>query len=169
MHWRRSTGPAPTDRPRLDVAHTSVCGPFPTARIDRVKLPARTADSSRVKTILVVDDSDTVRQQVRLSLSPAGYHIIEAVDGLDGLEKLRSHADLAAVLCDVNMPRMSGLDMIATAHTEGLLAPIIMLTSEGQPSLIRRARESGARGWIVKPFKPDLLLAAVNKITAAAA
>jgi len=122
-----------------------------------------------VKTILVVDDSDTVRQQVRLSLGPAGYHILEAVDGLDGLEKLRSHSDLAAVLCDVNMPRMSGLDMIATAHTEGLTAPIIMLTSEGQPSLIRRARESGARGWIVKPFKPDLLLAAVNKITAAAA
>jgi len=117
----------------------------------------------------VVDDSDTVRQQVRLSLGPAGYHILEAVDGLDGLEKLRSHSDLAAVLCDVNMPRMSGLDMIATAHTEGLTAPIIMLTSEGQPSLIRRARESGARGWIVKPFKPDLLLAAVNKITAAAA
>jgi two-component system chemotaxis response regulator CheY len=114
-----------------------------------------------------VDDSDTVRQQVRQSLGPAGYDILEAVDGLDGLEKLRSHADLAAVLCDVNMPRMNGLDMIAKAHTEGLLTPIIMLTSEGQPSLIRRAKESGARGWIVKPFKIDLLLAAVNKITAA--
>jgi len=116
----------------------------------------------------VVDDSDTVRQQVRQSLGPAGYDILEAVDGMDGLEKLRGNTDLAAVLCDVNMPRMSGLDMIASAHSEGLVTPILMLTSEGQPSLIRRAKESGARGWIVKPFKVDLLVAAVNKITSAA-
>jgi two-component system chemotaxis response regulator CheY len=121
-----------------------------------------------VKKILVVDDSDTVRQQVRQSLGPAGYDILEAVDGMDGLEKLRSNTDLAAVLCDVNMPRMNGLDMIASAHSEGLATPILMLTSEGQPSLIRRAKESGARGWIVKPFKVDLLVAAVNKITSAA-
>jgi two-component system, chemotaxis family, chemotaxis protein CheY len=87
---------------------------------------------------------------------------------MDGLEKLRSNTDLAAVLCDVNMPRMNGLDMIASAHSEGLATPILMLTSEGQPSLIRRAKESGARGWIVKPFKVDLLVAAVNKITSAA-
>jgi two-component system, chemotaxis family, chemotaxis protein CheY len=121
-----------------------------------------------VKKILVVDDSDTVRQQVRQSLGPAGYDILEAVDGMDGLEKLRGNADLAAVLCDVNMPRMNGLDMIASAHAEGLVTPILMLTSEGQPSLIRRAKESGARGWIVKPFKVDLLVAAVNKLTSAA-
>ena len=121
-----------------------------------------------MKKILVVDDSDTVRYQVRQSLGPAGYDVLEAIDGLDGLEKLRGNTDLAAVLCDVNMPRMSGLEMVATAHSEGLGTPIIMLTSEGQPSLIRRAKESGARGWIVKPFKLDLLVAAVNKITAAA-
>ena len=121
-----------------------------------------------MKKILVVDDSDTVRQQVRQSLGPAGYDILEAIDGLDGLEKLRGNTDLAAVLCDVNMPRMNGLDMIASAHSEGLAIPILMLTSEGQPSLIRRAKESGARGWIVKPFKVDLLVAAVNKITSAA-
>ena len=133
-----------------------------------VKVRPGSVDINRVKKILVVDDSDTVRQQVRQSLIPAGYDILEAVDGMDGLEKLRSNGDLAAVLCDVNMPRMSGLDMIASAHTEGLLTPIIMLTSEGQPSLIRRAKESGARGWIVKPFKVDLLVAAVNKITSAA-
>jgi len=133
-----------------------------------VKVRPGSVDINRVKKILVVDDSDTVRQQVRQSLIPAGYDILEAVDGMDGLEKLRGNGDLAAVLCDVNMPRMSGLDMIASAHTEGLLTPIIMLTSEGQPSLIRRAKESGARGWIVKPFKVDLLVAAVNKITSAA-
>jgi two-component system chemotaxis response regulator CheY len=119
-----------------------------------------------VKKVLVVDDSDTVRQQVRQALTPAGYELVEAVDGADGLDKLRSHSDLAVVLCDVNMPNMNGLDMLAAAQREGLQTPIIMLTSEGQPSLIRRAKESGAKGWIVKPFKAEMLLAAVNKMTA---
>jgi two-component system, chemotaxis family, chemotaxis protein CheY len=118
-----------------------------------------------VKKVLVVDDSDTVRQQVRQALVPAGYEIVEAVDGLDGLEKIRASRDLCLVLCDVNMPRMTGLEMIAQVHGEGITTPVIMLTSEGQPSLIRRARESGAKGWIVKPFKIDRLLAAVNKVT----
>ena len=121
-----------------------------------------------MKRILVIDDSETIRQQVKQALAATGYEIIEAVDGVDGLEKLRALPNVHMALCDVNMPRMSGLDMIASAHTEGLLTPIIMLTSEGQPSLIRRAKESGARGWIVKPFKVDLLVAAVNKITSAA-
>ena len=120
-----------------------------------------------VKKILVVDDSDTVRQQVRLALAPAGYELIDAVDGLDGLSKMRIHRDLAAVLCDVNMPNMTGLQMVEAARGDGTTLPIIMLTSEGQPSLIKRARELGAKGWIVKPFKMELLLAAVNKVTAA--
>jgi two-component system chemotaxis response regulator CheY len=120
-----------------------------------------------VKKVLVVDDSETVRLQVRNALEPAGYDIVEAFDGLDGLEKIRSSFDLSLVLCDVNMPRMTGLDMIAQIKVEGLTTPILMLTSEGQPSLVRRARESGAKGWIVKPFKIHLLLAAVNKLTTA--
>jgi two-component system, chemotaxis family, chemotaxis protein CheY len=121
---------------------------------------------SRVKKVLVVDDSETVRQQVRQALAPAGYDIVEAIDGLDGLNKIRGSSDLTLVLCDVNMPQMNGLEMISEVHKEGRKTPIIMLTSEGQPSLIRRARESGAKGWIVKPFKVELLLAAVNKVTA---
>lgn len=120
-----------------------------------------------MKKILVVDDSDFVRQQVRRALGPAGYDVVEAVDGLDGLEKIRDNADLSAVLCDVNMPNMNGIEMIESAKTAGVVTPIIMLTSEGQPSLIRRARASGAKGWIIKPFKVDLLLATINKVTAA--
>ena len=123
------------------------------------------AEIEIVKRVLVVDDSDTVRQQVRQALEPAGYEVIEAIDGLDGLAKLRTLTDLALVLSDVNMPNMNGLEMITNAQTEGLTAPIIMLTSEGQPSLIRRAREAGAKGWSVKPFKVDRLLAAITKIT----
>jgi two-component system chemotaxis response regulator CheY len=120
-----------------------------------------------VKKILVIDDSESIRQQVRQALGPAGYDVMEAVDGQDGLEKLRAGSDINVALCDVNMPRMTGIEVVERAHTEGLTTPIIMLTSEGQPSLVRRARESGARGWIVKPFKVDQLLAAMNKITAA--
>jgi two-component system, chemotaxis family, chemotaxis protein CheY len=117
-----------------------------------------------VKKILVIDDSETIRQQVKQALAATGYEIIEAVDGVEGLEKLRALTDLDMALCDVNMPRMNGLDMIAEVQRTGPKIPILMLTTEGQPSLIRRARESGAKGWIVKPFKPELLVAAVTKL-----
>ena len=117
-----------------------------------------------MKKILVIDDSETIRQQVKQALAATGYEIIEAVDGVDGLEKLRAVADVGMALCDVNMPRMNGLDMIAELQRTGPKLPILMLTTEGQPSLIRRARESGAKGWIVKPFKPELLVAAVTKL-----
>jgi two-component system chemotaxis response regulator CheY len=117
-----------------------------------------------VKKVLVIDDSETVREQVRQTLSGAGYEIVEAIDGVDGLEKLRETKDVALALCDVNMPRMTGLEMVAELHRTGISIPIVMLTSEGQPSLIRRARDAGAKGWIVKPFKPELLLEAMNKL-----
>jgi two-component system, chemotaxis family, chemotaxis protein CheY len=117
-----------------------------------------------VKKILVIDDSETIRQQVKQALAATGYEIIEAVDGVDGLEKLRTVSGLDIALCDVNMPRMNGLEMIAEVQRTGPKIPILMLTTEGQPSLIRRARESGAKGWIVKPFKPELLVAAVTKL-----
>ena len=117
-----------------------------------------------MKKVLVVDDSETVRQQVRQTLTAAGYEIVEAIDGVDGLDKVRETKDLALALCDVNMPRMNGLEMIAELHRSGPSIPVVMLTSEGQPSLIRRARDAGAKGWIVKPFKPELLLEAMNKL-----
>jgi two-component system chemotaxis response regulator CheY len=120
-----------------------------------------------VKKILVIDDSETIRQQVKQALAAAGYDIVEAVDGVDGLEKLRAMGDLDMALCDVNMPRMNGLDMIAELQRSGPKVPVLMLTTEGQPSLIKRAREAGAKGWIVKPFKPELLVSAVAKLIAA--
>jgi two-component system chemotaxis response regulator CheY len=119
-----------------------------------------------VPTVLIIDDSETIRLQVKQALAATGYHIIEAVDGLDGLEKLRTIADLDMVLCDVNMPRMNGLEVIAEAQRMGSKVPVVMLTTEGQPSMIKQARESGAKGWIVKPFKPELLVATVTKLIA---
>lgn len=122
-----------------------------------------------MKRVLVIDDSSAVRQQIRTTLASAGYDIVEAVDGVDGLEKLRTMTDLDLALCDVNMPRMTGLELMLEVQRTGLQTPILMLTTEGQPSMIRRARDAGAKGWIVKPFKPELLLIAVNKLVGARA
>jgi two-component system chemotaxis response regulator CheY len=120
------------------------------------------------KQVLVVDDSATVRQQVRLALSPAGFEILEARDGRQGLEQIRSNPALCCVICDINMPSMNGIEMIQVVARERLRPdlPIVMLTTEGQPSLIRAAKAAGAKGWIVKPFKPDLLVAAITRLAA---
>jgi len=103
-----------------------------------------------------------------MALRPAGYEIVEAVDGADGLSKLSNDGDISMVICDINMPRMSGLEMVEQIAQNKAMkkVPVVMLTTEGQPALIQRAKQAGAKGWIVKPFKPDVLLAAVNKLTA---
>jgi len=120
------------------------------------------------KKILVVDDSATVRQQVGLALSQAGFDIVEAVDGQDGVDKITQTIDISLVICDVNMPRMSGLEMLEKIREDKKFAtvPVVMLTTEGQPELVERAKKSGAKGWIVKPFKAELLVAAAKKLTA---
>jgi two-component system, chemotaxis family, chemotaxis protein CheY len=122
-----------------------------------------------VKKILVIDDSWTVREQVRMALTSAGYETIEAVDGIDGLQKLTADNNIALCLCDVNMPRMNGLELLDQIKRSGRLGnmPFLVLTSEGQPALIDRARKSGAKAWIVKPFQPNMLLAAVRKVLGA--
>lgn len=121
-----------------------------------------------MKKILVVDDSATVRQQVGLALSQAGYVVLEAGDGVEGLQMIEK-GGVSMVICDVNMPRMSGLDMLDRIKGDARHAsiPVVMLTTEGQPALVERAKKSGAKGWIVKPFKADLMIAAVNKLVGA--
>jgi two-component system, chemotaxis family, chemotaxis protein CheY len=114
--------------------------------------------------ILVIDDSLLVRKQVGTALANAGYAVIEAADGAEALEKLQVHADVSLVVCDVNMPRMNGIEFLQRVRP-GL--PVVMLTTEGQPEIVKRAKELGAKGWILKPFKPDHLLAAAKKLIAA--
>jgi two-component system chemotaxis response regulator CheY len=116
------------------------------------------------KKVIVVDDSRTARLQVSSVLSEAGYEIIEAVDGQDGIRKVGSHTDANLVLCDVNMPHMTGLEMLQAIRDKGWATPFVMLTTEAQPELVQQARERGAKGWIIKPFKPEHLLAAVRKL-----
>jgi two-component system chemotaxis response regulator CheY len=116
-------------------------------------------------TILVIDDSMMVRQQVGRALTGAGFAVIEATDGADALQKLAATPDTRLIVCDVNMPRMGGIEFLEQANANGSKVPVVMLTTEGQPELIQRAKALGAKGWIVKPFKPDLLIAAAKKLT----
>jgi two-component system chemotaxis response regulator CheY len=131
--------------------------------------PRREVDDSfrrAMKKILVIDDSPTVRQQVGLALSQAGFQVVEAVDGVDAIAKV--DASVAMLICDVNMPRMNGLEMLEKLRTDARwkTLPVVMLTTEGQPGLIERAKKAGAKGWIIKPFKAELLVAAVQRLTA---
>lgn len=120
------------------------------------------------KTILTIDDSSSVRQMVALTLSGAGYTVIEAVDGADGLAKATGNR-VDAILTDLNMPVMNGLDFIrryrASPGSAGI--PIVFLTTESDETLKSEARAAGATGWIVKPFKQDQLLAVVRKVAGA--
>lgn len=113
------------------------------------------------KKVLVVDDSAPVRQQVGLALTQAGYDVVEAFDGQDGVEKFAKVAGIAMVICDVNMPRMTGLQFLEKV---GNTVPVLMLTTEGQSDLKKRAKALGARGWIIKPFVPDLLIETVRQL-----
>lgn len=116
--------------------------------------------------VLIMDDSMMVRQQVKRALVSAGYDVIEAKDGMDALEKADQNADIALVVCDVNMPRMGGLDFLDAFRKDARFTrtPAVMLTTEAEPALVARAKTLDVRGWIVKPFKPELFLAAVRKL-----
>jgi two-component system chemotaxis response regulator CheY len=121
------------------------------------------------KKILVVDDSGTVRQQVSMALKQAGFDTAEATDGLEGLNMIDTNRTIDMVICDVNMPNMNGLEMIEKVKSkpENKALPILMLTTEGQPSMIKRAKDAGAAGWIVKPFDANQLVAAAKHLTKA--
>ena len=118
---------------------------------------------------MIVDDSMMVRSQVRKALASAGFEVIEAVDGRDALDKL-AESSPALVICDVNMPRMNGIELLESLRGGEAKPtyPIVMMTTEGQPELIQRAQALGAKGWIIKPFKPDLLVMVVRKLAVAA-
>lgn len=120
------------------------------------------------KKILIVDDSRTIRQQVNFTLQKSGFATVEAEDGQKGIEALAANPDVAMVISDVNMPNMGGLEMLESikANPQHANLPIVMLTTEGAAELLERAKSAGAKGWLVKPFKPDQLIAVVNKLTA---
>jgi two-component system chemotaxis response regulator CheY len=123
-------------------------------------------EKAGMKKVMIVDDSRTVRQQVTATLAPAGFEVLVAEDGVEGLERIQQTPDLALVFCDINMPRMDGLQMlIAAKETGGLSVPVVMLSTEGRSDLIERAKQAGASGWLVKPFNPAQLVVIARKLT----
>lgn len=117
------------------------------------------------KTVMIVDDSISIRQVVGLTLRGAGYDVVEGSNGKDALAKLgRQKVNL--IVSDVNMPEMNGIEFVKAvkAQPEYRFLPIIMLTTESGDEKKREGQAAGARAWVVKPFKPDVLLNAVQKL-----
>ena len=117
------------------------------------------------KVIITVDDSASVRQMVSFTLQAAGYEVITAVDGQDALGKLNRGA-IHMVITDLNMPNLDGIGLIRQlrADAKHKFLPIIMLTTESQVEKKQEGKAAGATGWIVKPFKPEQLVAVVKKV-----
>ena len=117
------------------------------------------------KTVLTVDDSSSIRQMVAFTLKGAGYEVIEAADGQEGLEKARMKT-VDMVLTDQNMPRMDGLTLIRNLRTlPGYKSvPILMLTTESGDAMKQQGKAAGATGWLVKPFDPAKLLEVTRKV-----
>jgi two-component system chemotaxis response regulator CheY len=117
------------------------------------------------KTILVVDDSASVRQVVGIALRGAGYEVIEGVDGQDGLAKLDGRK-VHLIISDVNMPRMDGITFVKEAKKLPTykFTPIIILTTESEEKKKLEGQAAGAKAWVVKPFQPTQMLAAVSKL-----
>ena len=117
------------------------------------------------KTILAVDDSASIRQMVTFTLKSAGYDVVEAVDGQDGLDKAKAKA-VSLVLTDQNMPRMDGISLVKQlrALPQHKSTPILMLTTESSDQMKAQGKAAGATGWLVKPFDPAKLLEVVKKV-----
>jgi two-component system, chemotaxis family, chemotaxis protein CheY len=120
------------------------------------------------KTILSVDDSASIRQMVKLTLSGAGYEVVQAGDGAEGLAKARD-TTVDLIVTDLNMPVMNGLDLIRELRKlpayKGV--PILFLTTESDAAMKQEAKSAGATGWITKPFQQEQLVAVVRKVIGA--
>ncbi|SDX32595.1 response regulator [Roseicitreum antarcticum] len=116
--------------------------------------------------ILAIDDSRTIREMLREALLNAGFEVHVAVDGVDGLEQL-SKVSPQVVITDINMPRLDGFGVIEAIRSGPVFSavPILVLTTESAPDLKERARNSGATGWIVKPFDDVKLVSAIRRVS----
>lgn len=117
------------------------------------------------KTIMIVDDSSSLRQVVSIALKGAGYEVLEACDGRDALSKLTGQK-LHLVISDVNMPNMDGITFVQEMKKLPTykFIPVIMLTTEAGDNMKQAGQAAGAKAWVVKPFQPAQMLAAVSKL-----
>ncbi len=118
------------------------------------------------KTILIVDDSSSLRTVVKIALTRAGYEVLEAGDGKEALSQLDKAGKVNLIVSDVNMPNMDGITFVTEVkkHPRHRFTPVIMLTTEGQDAKKEQGRAAGAKAWITKPFNPPQLLDAVSKL-----
>ena len=116
--------------------------------------------------ILIVDDSSTVREEVSGFLKKNGLDVVTAVDGKDGLAKMKADSGIKLIISDVNMPNMDGLTMVEKIRKElgNSTVNVIMLTTESSPSMKERGKAAGIKGWIVKPFKGESVLETFKKL-----
>jgi len=121
------------------------------------------------KTVLTIDDSRTMREMLNHALVEAGYRVLQAVDGVEGLEVLAANSgQIDVVITDINMPRLDGFGVIEGVRADPAhrATPILVLTTESDAAKKERARSAGATGWIVKPFNPVKLVDAVRRVAA---
>jgi two-component system, chemotaxis family, chemotaxis protein CheY len=120
------------------------------------------------KTIMIVDDSASIRQVVGIALRGAGYDVLEGSDGKDALARLTGQK-VHLIISDVNMPNMDGISFVKAVKQlpSYKFTPVIMLTTESQEAKKAEGQAAGAKAWVVKPFKPEQMLAAVEKLVLA--
>ena len=118
--------------------------------------------------VLVVDDSSTVRDEVAGFLKAGGLDVATAIDGKDGLAKVKADPGLRLIVTDVNMPNMDGLTMVDKIRNElgNKSVNVVMLTTESSPAMKERGKAAGVKGWIVKPFKGEVVLETFKKLSA---
>lgn len=118
-----------------------------------------------MQSILAVDDSASMRKMVTFTLTGAGFHVVEAVDGQDALDKARNHS-ISLVITDQNMPRMDGLSLTRNLRADPKYqgTPILILTTESSEQMKMAGRDAGATGWLVKPFDPARLIEVIRKV-----
>ncbi len=121
------------------------------------------------KTVLVIDDSTSLRGLVKMALTRAGYAVIEAADGNAGLAQLDRAGKIHLIVTDVNMPGMDGITFVQKIkqHPKHKFIPVMMLTTESEASKMQQAKAAGARAWLHKPFNPPELLDAVARLATA--
>ncbi len=117
------------------------------------------------KRVLTADDSASIRQMVSFTLKNAGYEVVEAIDGKDALSKLNGDP-IHMVITDLNMPNLDGISLVKNIRSNPTykFIPIVLLTTESQESKKIEGKQAGATGWIVKPFKPEQLVAVIKKV-----
>lgn len=118
------------------------------------------------KTIMIVEDSASMRGLISMTLKNNGYEVIEASDGKEAIKRLSSAGKVDLIITDLNMPNMDGIQFIKTVKGDSKhrFIPVVMLTTESQDTKKEEGRLAGAKAWIVKPFKPEVLVGVVKKI-----